>query len=168
MTEPLRGLIYLPIIYLWTGVEGNVLASLAPPVHLSGERLGLTLLVCVVSDFRRGHLEISWRSASDEDYTNIAPYNGAVTRRHHGHSPVAMITVVTSEWPSYSCSVRRRKHSKATKKHRITSTGEDKMCNNDEEREGIDQVLPGFLELTFSNLSGTLLELTNKNTILKI
>ncbi|KAM4579163.1 uncharacterized protein V3H82_008437 [Fundulus diaphanus] len=137
MTEPPRGLIYLPIIYLWTGgVEGHVLASLAPPVHLSGERLGWTLLVCVVSDFRRGHLEISWRSASDEDYTNVAPYNGAVSRKHRGHSAVAMITVVTNNWPSYSCSVRRRKHSKATKRHCIASKGEDEMCSNEEEREG--------------------------------
>lgn len=100
-----------------------MLASLAPPVHLSGERIGLTLLVCVVSDFRRGHLEISWRSASDKEYTNIAPYKGAVTRKHRGHSAVAMITVVTSNWPSYSCSVHRKKHSKATKRPRVTSTG---------------------------------------------
>ncbi|XP_054904903.1 uncharacterized protein LOC129371987 isoform X2 [Poeciliopsis prolifica] len=138
MTEPPRGLIYLHIIYLWTGgVEGTVLASLAPPVHLSGERLGLTLLVCVVNDFRRGHLEISWRSASDEEYTNITPYNGAVTRKHRGHSAVAMITVVTSNWPSYSCSVRRKKHSKAKKRHRITSAGEDEMCDSDEETEDV-------------------------------
>lgn len=110
-------------------VEGNLLASLAPPVHLTGEKLGLTLLVCVVSDFRRGHLEINWRSASDEGYSYASPYNGAVTRKHRGHSAVAIITVVTSNWPSYSCSVRRRKHSRAKKLHNIASTGNDQSLN---------------------------------------
>ncbi|XP_035798650.1 uncharacterized protein LOC118469508 isoform X2 [Amphiprion ocellaris] len=122
MTEPSRGLFYLPIIYLWTGgVEADVLASLAPPVHLSGERLGWTLLVCMVSDFRRGRLEVRWRSAS-EDHMSTGPYSIAVTRRHRGHNAVAVITVATSDWPSYSCSVSHRHRSKVTRTHLTTSS----------------------------------------------
>lgn len=140
MTESSRSLFYLPIICLWTGgVEGHVLASLAPPVHLSGERLGWTLLVCVVSDFRRGHLEISWRSAS-EGHVSDSPYSSAVSRKHRSHSAVAIITVATSNWPSYSCSVSHRQHSKVMRRHPITSAGtestdEDKICYDDEEKE---------------------------------
>ncbi|KAM4576114.1 uncharacterized protein PAE49_006362 [Odontesthes bonariensis] len=133
MTKPSRGLFYLPIICLWTGgAEGNVLASLAPPVHLSGERLGWTLLVCVVSDFRRGHLEISWRSAS-EGYLSIAPSKTAITRKNRGPNAVAIITVATNNWPSYSCSVSHRQHSKLKRKHSTTSAeDEEKICYEDE------------------------------------
>lgn len=107
------------------GVECHVLASLAPPVHLSGERLGWTLLVCVVSDFRRGHLEISWRSAS-EDHMYVPPYSTVVTRRHRGHNPVATISVATRNWPSYSCSVSQRKHPKVMRRHRTALSGKHK------------------------------------------
>ncbi|KAI9521544.1 hypothetical protein NQZ68_003697 [Dissostichus eleginoides] len=118
MTEPSNGLYYLPIIYLWTGgVKCDVLASLAPPVHLSGERLGWTLLVCMVSDFRRGHLEVSWRSPS-EGQVSSSPYSMAVNRKHRGNSAVAIITVATSDWPSYSCSASHRRHPKVPRRHR--------------------------------------------------
>ncbi|KAG7243207.1 hypothetical protein INR49_014809 [Caranx melampygus] len=136
MTEPPRGLFYLPIIYLWTGgVEGDVLASLAPPVHLSGEKLGFTLLVCMVSDFRRGHLEVSWSSPS-EDHMFTALNSISVRRKHRGHSAVAIITVVTRDWPSYKCSVSDRRHRKVTKRHRTTSS--DKICYEDEKTEDVD------------------------------
>lgn len=98
-----------------------MLASLAPPVHLSGERLGLTLLVCMVSDFRRGRLEVSWRSPS-EGVTSSFQYSMAVNRKHHGHNAVAVITVATRDWPSYSCSVTHRRH-KAKKKCHNTASG---------------------------------------------
>lgn len=97
--------------HLLGGVEGDVLASLAPPVHLSGERLGWTLLICMASDFRRGHLEVSWRSAS-EGHVSSLPYNINVNRKHHGHSAVAVITVATSDWPSYGCSISHRRRPK--------------------------------------------------------
>ncbi|XP_047447737.1 uncharacterized protein LOC125012104 [Mugil cephalus] len=134
MTEPSRSIFYLPIIYLWTGgVEGNVLASLGPPVHLSGERLGWTLLVCMVSDFRRGHLEVSWRSAS-EGYVSSVPYRHHVSRKHRGQNAVAIITVATRDWPSYGCSVGRRQRAKVKGRRHTTSSGnEDKMCHEVEE-----------------------------------
>lgn len=104
------------------GVDGDMLASLAPPVHLSGERLGWTLLVCMVSDFRKGRLQISWRSVS-EGRISILPYSSATNRNHHGHSAVAAITVATRDWPSYSCSVSHRRRPKVIKRHRSTSPG---------------------------------------------
>ena len=104
------------------GVEGDVLASLAPPVHLSGERLGWTLLVCMVSDFRRGHLEVSWRSPS-EGLVSSSPYSVAVNRKHRGNSAVAIITVATGDWPSYSCSVSHRRRPKVPRRHHGTSSG---------------------------------------------
>ncbi|XP_076746931.1 uncharacterized protein LOC143421484 [Maylandia zebra] len=139
MTEPSRGLFYLPIIYLWTGgVEGDVLASLAPPVHLSGERLGWTLLVCIVNDFRRGHLEVSWSSAS-EGHMPTTPYSIALTRKHNVPNVVAVITVTTRDWPSYSCSVSRKRHSKSKRRRRITSSDhQDKLCHEEEKIKGID------------------------------
>lgn len=113
------------------GVEGDVLASLAPPVHLSGERLGLTLLVCMVSDLRRVHLEVSWRSPSEGQMPSTL-YSIAVNRKHRDHSPVAIITVATSDWPSYSCSVSHRRHPRVNRKHHTTSS-EDKICYEDDE-----------------------------------
>ncbi|KAM9744243.1 uncharacterized protein ACNS7B_011476 [Menidia menidia] len=131
MTEPTRGLFYLPIICLWTGgVKGNVLASLAPPVHLSGERLGWTLLICVVGDFRRGHLDISWRSAM-EGHISVAPYT-AVSRKHRGHNAVSVITVATNNWPSYSCSVGHR-HKLKKKRHLTSSEDEEKSLCEEED-----------------------------------
>lgn len=104
------------------GVDGDVLASLAPPVHLSGERLGWTLLVCMVSDIRRGRLHVSWRSPS-ESHTSTAQHSIAVNKKHHGHSAVAIITVATREWPSFSCSVSHRRHPKLTRRHLTSSSG---------------------------------------------
>lgn len=104
-------LLHVVLQHLLGGVEGDVLASLAPPVHLSGERLGWTLLICVASDFRRQHLEVSWRSAS-EGHVSSLPYSINVNRKHHGHSAVAVITVATSDWPSYGCSVSHRRRPK--------------------------------------------------------
>ncbi|KAG7490382.1 pre T-cell antigen receptor alpha [Solea senegalensis] len=134
MTEASKSLFYLPIIYLWTGgVKGHVLASLGPPVHLTGERLGWTLLVCMVSDFRRGHLEVSWRSPS-EDLAQTAPNSVALSRRRRGHGPVSIITVVTRDWPSYSCSVTKRRRPKVNRRHHITSSGhEGKVCFEEKE-----------------------------------
>lgn len=109
-------------------VEGDVLASLAslaslaPPVHLSGERLGWTLLVCMVGDFRRGHVEVSWRSPS-EGHMSTATNSFALNRKHRGQRAVSIITVVTSDWPSYSCSVSHRRHPKVIRRHHTTSAG---------------------------------------------
>ncbi|KAL6114295.1 uncharacterized protein ACO6RY_05094 [Pungitius sinensis] len=140
MAEPHRGLFYLPIIYLWTGVvDGDVLASLAPPVHLSGERLGWTLLVCMVGDFRSGHLEVSWRSPS-EGHMSSSPYSVALDRKHRGNSAVAIITVATRDWPSYSCSVSHRRRPKVARRHHTTASvtdHEDKMCYEYEETEDV-------------------------------
>lgn len=97
-----------------------MLASLAPPIHLSGERLGWTVLICMVRDFRRMHLEVSWGSAS-EGHISSLPYS--VARKQQGHSAVAIIAVATSDWPSYSCSVSHRPHSKVIRRHHTTSSG---------------------------------------------
>lgn len=97
-----------------------MLASLAPPIHLSGERLGWTVLICIVRDFRRMHLEVSWGSASEGHISNL-PYS--VARKQQGHSAVAIIAVATSDWPSYSCSVSHRPHSKVIRRHHATSSG---------------------------------------------
>ncbi|XP_078141102.1 uncharacterized protein LOC144539584 [Centroberyx gerrardi] len=139
MTEPSRGLFYLPIIYLWTGgVEGDVLASLAPPVHLSGERLGWTLLVCVVSDLRRGHLEVSWMSSS-QGHLPGAPYSIARDRQDGSRSAVATITVATSDWPSYSCFVSHRQHPRVIRTHHATFSDDDddNICYDDDVREDV-------------------------------
>ena len=106
-------------------VEGDGLASLAPPVHLSGERLGWSLLVCMVRDFRRGHLEVSWRSPSEE-HMPTAVNSIALKRKHRGPRAVAIITVVTNDWPSYSCSVSHRQHQKAIRRHHASSSGRTK------------------------------------------
>lgn len=106
-------------------VEGDVLASLAPPVHLSGERLGWTLLVCMVGDFRSGHLEVSWRSPS-EGHVSSSPYSVALGGKHRGNSAVAIITVATRDWPSYSCSVSHRRRPKVARRRQITSSGRTK------------------------------------------
>ncbi|KAM7017951.1 uncharacterized protein LKV04_000697 isoform 2-T2 [Tautogolabrus adspersus] len=121
MTEPHSGLFYLPMIYLWTGgVEGDMLASLAPPVHLSGERLGWTMLVCMVSDFRTGHLEVNWRSPS-ESHMSSSLFRLSVNSKHRSHSAVATITVATRDWPSYSCSVTHRRRPKVIRRHHTSS-----------------------------------------------
>ncbi|CAK6970541.1 hypothetical protein KUCAC02_028705 [Scomber scombrus] len=117
-------------------VEGDVLASLAPPVHLSGERLGLTLLVCMVSDFKRGHLEVSWRLPSEGQMSSTL-YSIAINRKHRDHSAVAIITVATSDWPSYSCSASHRRHPRVTRKHHTTtSRDQDMTCYEDDETKG--------------------------------
>lgn len=99
-----------------------MLASLAPPVHLSGERLGWTLLVCMVSDISRGRLQVSWRSPS-EGHMSTAPHSIAVNNKHRGHSAVAIITVATRDWPSFSCSVSHRRHPKLIRTHHTSSSG---------------------------------------------
>lgn len=103
-------------------VDANVLASLAPPVHLSGEKLGWTLLVCMVSDLRRGYLEVSWSSAS-EGHISMLQYSSDAKRKHRGHSAVAIITVATPDWPSYSCSASHRRHKKVTGRHQSSPPG---------------------------------------------
>lgn len=103
-------------------VDGDVLASLAPPVHLSGEKLGWTLLVCMVGDWRRGHLEVSWSSAS-EGHISLLPYSIDTNRKHRGHRAVAAITVATRDWPSYKCSARHSRHKKITRRQHSTPSG---------------------------------------------
>lgn len=103
-------------------VDADVLASLAPPVHLSGEKLGWTLLVCMVADLRRGHLEVSWSSAS-EGHISMFPYIVDTNRKHRGHSAVAAITVATRDWPSYRCSASHRRHKRVTGRHRSSPPG---------------------------------------------
>ncbi|XP_056888396.1 uncharacterized protein LOC130525547 [Takifugu flavidus] len=138
MTEPRRGLFYLPIICFWTGrVDADVLASLAPPVHLSGEKLGWTLLVCMVADLRRGHLEVSWSSAS-EGHISMLPYIVDTDRKHRGHSAVAVITVATTDWPSYRCSASHRRHKRVTRRHQSSPPGhEEQICSEDEAAQDV-------------------------------
>lgn len=97
-----------------------MLAALAPPVHLSGERLGWTMLICMVSDFRRGRLEVSWKSAL-QGHAPSFPTSLALSSKRRG--AVAIITVATGDWPSYSCSVSHRRHQKRHKKWHTASSG---------------------------------------------
>ncbi len=113
-------LFHAVLLHLLGGVEGDVLASLAPPVHLSGERLGWTLLICMVSDLRRGKLEVKWKVPSEG---HSSPYSIAVNKKHRFHGAVAVITVATSDWPSYSCSVTHRRHPKVIRRHHTASSG---------------------------------------------
>lgn len=166
MTEPSKGLFYLPIIYLWTGVKGYMLTALAPPVHLSGDRLGWTLLVCMVSDLRRGHLEVRWRFPSG-GYMSESPFSVVVNSRPKGHSPVAMITVATNDWPAYRCSVNHKRRPKVTKGRLISSSvsgDEEKTCYEDEER-GYDVWTNTVIVLTMRLL---LLKILVFNTLLSI
>lgn len=103
-------------------VDGYLLASLAPPVHLSGEKLGWTLLVCMVSDLRRGHLEVSWSSAS-EGHISTLPYSRVANRKHHGHRAVTVLTVATRDWPSYMCSASHRRNKNISRRHHSTPSG---------------------------------------------
>lgn len=103
-------------------VDGQLLASLAPPVHLSGQKLGWTLLVCMVGDFRRGHLEVSWRSAS-EGHISTLPYSSETNWKHHGHRAVAVLTVATRDWQSYTCSASHRRNNRISRTHRSTPSG---------------------------------------------
>lgn len=103
-------------------VDGYLLASLAPPVHLSGDKLGWTLLVCMVGDWRRGHLEVSWSSASD-GHVSVLPYSSDTNRKHRGHSAVAVLTVATRDWPSYTCSASHRRNKKITRRHHSPPPG---------------------------------------------
>lgn len=114
---------HLFLISLLVGrVDGYLLASLAPPVHLSGEKLGWTLLVCMVGDLRRGHLEVSWSSAS-EGHMSTLPYSSDANRKHHGHSAVAVLTVATRDWPSYKCSASHRRNKKIPRRHHSSPSG---------------------------------------------
>lgn len=100
-------------------VDGQLLASLAPPVHLSGHKLGWTLLVCMVGDFRRGHLEVSWRSAS-EGHISALPYSSETHWKHRGHRAVAVLTVATRDWQSYTCSASHRRNKRTSRTHHST------------------------------------------------
>lgn len=110
------------LLYISGGIEGDMLAALAPPVHLSGERLGWTMLFCMVTDFRRGRLQVSWRSAS-EGHLSSFPTSLVLSSKHHGRGAVAVITVATSDWPSYSCSVNPRRHHKGLRRLHTTPSG---------------------------------------------
>lgn len=110
------------LLYVSGGVEGDMLAVLAPPVHLSGEKLGWTMLFCMVTDFRQGRLQVSWRSAS-EGHLSSFPTSLVLSSKHHGRGAVAVITVATSDWPSYSCSVNPRRHHKGFRRRHTTPSG---------------------------------------------
>ncbi|CAG5922692.1 unnamed protein product [Menidia menidia] len=79
---------------------------------------------------RRGHLDISWRSAM-EGHISVAPYT-AVSRKHRGHNAVSVITVATNNWPSYSCSVGHR-HKLKKKRHLTSSEDEEKSLCEEED-----------------------------------
>ncbi|KAL0979301.1 hypothetical protein UPYG_G00183380 [Umbra pygmaea] len=122
MREELRTPLSLTILYLWTViVNGDVLASLAPPVHLQGERVGWTILVCVITDLGMGHLEVNWRSPREMSPAS-APYSVAGDQHDSDRSAVAIVTVATSEWASYSCFVSHRQHTKVLRTHHATFT----------------------------------------------
>lgn len=118
---------YVPLHCVSGGVECDMLAALAPPVHLSGERLGWTMLICMVSDFRRGRLEVSWKSAL-QGHGPSFPTSLALNSKHRG--AVAIITVATGDWPSYSCSVHHRRHQKHRRKWHTGPSGRSAADHN--------------------------------------
>ena len=77
----------------------------------------------MVSDFRRGHLEVSWRSPSEGHHISSSPSSITVNKKHRGHGAVAIITVATGDWPSYSCSVSHRRHTKVNRRRHTSSSG---------------------------------------------
>lgn len=77
----------------------------------------------MVSDFRRGHLEVSWRSPSEGHHISSSPSSITVNKKHCGHGAVAIITVATGDWPSYSCSVSHRRHPKVNRRRHTSSSG---------------------------------------------
>lgn len=118
---------YVPLHCVSGGVESDMLAALAPPVHLSGERLGWTMLICMVSDFRRGRLEVSWKSAL-QGHGPSFPTSLALNSKRRG--AVAVITVATGDWPSYSCSVYHRRHQKHRRKWHTGPSGRSAADHN--------------------------------------
>ncbi|KAM7391746.1 hypothetical protein PAMP_022408 [Pampus punctatissimus] len=61
-----------------------------------------------------------------------------INRKHRNHSPVAIITVMTSDWPSYSCSASHRRHPKITRKHpTVFSDDQNMICHEDDETKDI-------------------------------
>lgn len=118
---------YAPLHCVSGGVECDMLAALAPPVHLSGERLGWTMLICMVSDFRRGCLEVSWKSAL-QGHGPSFPTSLALNIKRRG--AVAIITVATGDWPSYSCSVHHRRHQKHRRKWHTGPSGRSAADHN--------------------------------------
>ncbi|KAK7934054.1 hypothetical protein WMY93_004950 [Mugilogobius chulae] len=135
MTETSKSFFYLPFFYLWTGAKGNMLTVLAPPVHLSGDRLGWTLLVCVVSDLQRGHLEVKWKMPSGHDIAESPFTSVVVNSRHRSHSPVSIITVATQDWSGYRCSASHKKRPKMTKRHHINHSSDEEINHSNDDME---------------------------------
>lgn len=52
-----------------------------------------------------------------------APYSVAGEEQDSGRSAVAIVTVATSEWASYSCFVSHRRHARVIRTHHATFTG---------------------------------------------
>lgn len=169
MTEPSTGLFYLPFIYLWTGVKSQMLTALAPPVHLSEDRLGWTLLICMVSDMRRGHLEVTWKTQSGYDHMSEPGFSVVVNSKHRSHSPVSMITVATNDWPAYSCSANHKRRLKVTRKHHNNASGDKiKICREDEESGDNDDYVVWTNTVVVLTLRLLLLKTLTFNTLLTI
>lgn len=167
MTELSKGLIYF--IYLWTGVKSQMLTALAPPVHLSGDRLGWTLLICVVSDLRRGHLEVKWKTPSGYSHMSEPEVSVVVNSKHRPHSPVSMITVATNDWPSYRCSANHKRRPKVTRKRHNNASGyKTKICYEDEETDNNDDYLVWTNTVVVLTLRLLLLKTLIFNTLLTI
>ena len=100
----------------------DLVASLPPPVHLSGEGLGWTVLVCLVTDLGAGHLEVTWGSSGV-----LAPPGGSLSFGVAGDqqdaSAAAVITVATDMWPSYSCLVTHRHQARVTWTRHVSYAG---------------------------------------------
>ena len=57
-----------------------------------------------------------------------APYSVAGEEQDSGRSAVAIVTVATSEWASYSCFVSHRRHARVIRTHHATFTGKVCVC----------------------------------------
>uniref|UniRef100_A0AAV2MR49 Ig-like domain-containing protein n=1 Tax=Knipowitschia caucasica TaxID=637954 RepID=A0AAV2MR49_KNICA len=124
-----------------------MLTALAPPVHLSGDRLGWTLLVCVVSDLQRGHIEVVWKPSRhyipESSFTSVI-----VNDRHQSHSPVSIITVATNDWPGFRCSANHKRRPKIPKRRRVNpSSNEETRCFDEMEIDYANTVVVLMLRL---------------------
>ncbi|XP_066568107.1 pre T-cell antigen receptor alpha [Amia ocellicauda] len=90
------------------GVEADIFATVAPPIHSTGGGGGRTLLVCLVSDFLHTNVEVTWLSNGTEQSQDYVTYS--VAKEDDGtHSAVSLLSVDSNEWDLYTCFVNYRR-----------------------------------------------------------
>ncbi|KAG7481397.1 hypothetical protein MATL_G00066250 [Megalops atlanticus] len=121
----------LTIHLMAMGVEAELIATLAPPLHLSGGRGSWTVLVCLVTDAPQANMEVTWLSSRAGGASDV-PYR--VAREEDGtHSAISLISVASDEWESYTCFVSYRSSARVIRRHYagFTDEGLGGSCNED-------------------------------------